>query len=350
LAAHRVTTALANFGPVATLAVPLAAATYAIAHTGGSIDRVVVNALINLVLVIGLYLFVGNSGVFSFGHMSFAAIGAYTSSLLTIPPDTKAALMTALPHFLQRANTGTITSLIAAGVVAAGVGAVLSWPLMRLNGFVATLATFSLLIIVNVVANNWQQVTNGTTGLSGIPTTTTHSSALVWAIVAIVVAFAFQQSRWGLRLRASREDDIAARASGIGVHAERRVAWILSAFFTGVGGGLYAQYIGSFSPDVFYFNATFLIIAMLVVGGLTSLAGAVTGTIVLSAISEVFRRVEGGISVGPVHIPSRPGLQSVVLGLIMLLILKLRPRGLTGGREIRLPSPSTVEELQAELS
>jgi branched-subunit amino acid ABC-type transport system permease component len=305
----------------------------------GSLDRTVVTMLVNLVLVVGLYAFVGTSGVFSFGHMSFMAVGAYTAAIFTIPADTKAVLLPDLPGFLETAHLGTISSLLVAGLVSAAAALVVSLPLMRLSGLSAGLATFTLLIIVNVVAKNWSAV-GATSGVTGIPRTTTIWSALVWALLALLVAWLFQRSSAGFRLRASREDDLAARAVGIGVARERRLGFVLSAFVVGIGGGLFGQFIGSFNPDAFFFNITFLTIAMLVVGGIKSLAGAVVGTLVISILTEILRRFEDGVAIGGVDLDAPPGLREVGLAIVMLAILILRPQGLTRGRE--LPTPAFV--------
>ena len=107
---------------------------------------------------------------------------------------------------------------------------------MRLSGLAAGLATFAMLVIIRTVANSWTEVTNGAAGLSGIPVTTSKDAALLWALIAIAVGFAFQSSGLGLRLRGSREDDVAARSLGIGVRTERRVAWVVQGFIMGVGG------------------------------------------------------------------------------------------------------------------
>ena len=122
--------------------------------------------------------------------------------------------------------------------------------------------------------------------MAGVPITTTPTRVLVWCLIAMVAVFLFQESRWGLRLRASREDEVAARASGIGVYNERRTAWILSSFIVGIGGALYGQFLGTFNADAFYFTITFMVIAMLVVGGRTSLAGAVIGSGFISIVAE----------------------------------------------------------------
>ncbi len=327
---------------VAPLALPLLIVVITVelaSRFGGPVtDTVVVTGLMNLVVVIGLYVFVGNSGVFSFGHIAFVAIGAYTAGLLVMPLETKAVLQPDLPGFLATASTGSLGATIVGGLAAAGFAAVLAVPLMRLNGLAAGLATFGVLVIIHVVGNSWYQVTNGAAGISGVPITTTTRQGLAWGVLAILAAYLFQRTALGLRLRASREDEIAASALGIRVQRERGIAWILSAFLCGIGGALYGQYLGSFNADAFYLSMTFLTLAMLVIGGITSLLGAVIGTAVVSAAAEALRRIEQGVDVASITISPRPGLREVGLAVIMLLILLLRPNGLTGGREFSLPT------------
>jgi branched-subunit amino acid ABC-type transport system permease component len=320
--------------PLALMAVTSGVALVAWGLGSDSLDRVVIGMVINMIVVVGLYTYVGTSGVFSFGHAAFMAIGAYTGALCVIPGDTKAAILPDLPGFLANLHLAPFPATLLAGGVSGLVALVLSAPLARLSGLTAGLATFALLNITNVVARNWQEVTRGTAGIAGIPTTTTIGTALGWALTATTVAWVFQRSRVGLRLRASREDEAAARAVGIGVALERRVALVLSAFFVGAGGAVYGMFIGSFNPDAFFLGITFLVTAMLIVGGMTSLTGAVLGTIVISAVDELLRRVEEGVDLGPVSIPARSGLREVGLALAMLAILILRPSGLTAGREI----------------
>jgi branched-chain amino acid transport system permease protein len=332
--------ALRAVWPLPLLLLLVVAATEIAWATGGSVTKgVVVVAIINLTLVVGLYVFVGNSGVFSFGSIGFALIGAYTAALLVIPADQKAILQPALPKFIANAHSGPIGATLIGGLVAAVFAMVVAVPLMRLNGIAAGLATFAVLVIIRTVANSWEQVTNGAAGISGIPpsATTTKNEALGWAILAIIAGFLFQSTALGLRLRGSREDEVAAHSLGIGVRLERRVAWVASGFVMGIGGALYGQYLGSFNADAFYLSLTFLTLAMLVVGGMTSLSGAVIGSLTISFIAEFFHRIEGGVDAGPLHIPARPGLREVGVAIIMLTILIIRPRGLTDGHELRLP-------------
>jgi branched-chain amino acid transport system permease protein len=153
-------------------------------------------------------------------------------------------------------------------------------------------------------------------------------------LLAITIAWLFQQTRLSLRVRASREDEPAARALGIRVVPDRAAAFVLSAFICGVAGGLYGQLSGSFGPDAFFLTTTFTVVAMLVVGGRYSLSGAVIGALFVTAIAESLRHLEAGVDLGVVRVPARPGLQEVGLAVALLLTLLLRPRGLTGGREV----------------
>ena len=140
----------------------------------------------------------------------------------------------------------------------------------------------------------------------------------------MLVAVLFQTSRVGMRLKACREDEVAARAAGIGVLRERTWAWLISAYIMGVAGGLYAHQLGMLHPDA-WFTATILLTVMLIVGGMRSLAGAFVGTVGISIISELLRRVE--------QAASRPGLKELVFAAILVRVLIWRRQGIMGNRE-----------------
>jgi branched-chain amino acid transport system permease protein len=217
---------------------------------------------------------------------------------------------------------------------------------MRLSGMAAGIATFSLLVIVQVVIGRWTELTNGAKALSGVPITTTMTGALVWAIVAIFVVFTFQESRTGLRLRAAREDEVAARAIGVGVVKERLIAFTLGAFFFGAGGVLLGHFLGGVAPSNFYITQTFVVVAMLVVGGINSLSGAVVGTLFVSALGEGLIRLERGIDVAGVHIATPVGSQQIGYAIVLLVILILRPGGLMSGKEVTWPTGWTVARIR----
>lgn len=286
------------------------------------------------VVVVGMYSFIGLSGVVSFGHIAFMALGAYAAGLITTPVSIKHVLLPDLPGGIASASLGQPASTVIAGAVAAVVALVIAPVIMRLSGIAAALAMLAVLIIVNVVISQAESLTGGLRAMTGIPVDTTIWPAFGWAAIAVVMVHWFQESGTGLRLRASRDDEVGAQALGVNVTRERSIALMLSAFLVGVGGSLYAHLLGAISPSSFFIALTFTTLAMLVVGGMTSLGGAVVGTIITFSFTELLRKAEQGIHLGPIDIPARPGLQLVGAGVVTLLILALRPNGLTGGREL----------------
>lgn len=298
--------------------------------------------LINVVVVVGLYIFVGNSGIMSFGHISFMLVGAYATALLTIPVMQKKLMFPDFPHELHAilvAHPGALAAALIAAAFATVLALLLGYPLMRLSAFPAGMATLSLLIITYVVAGNWTQVTGGQNTVVGVPSHATVWTTWAVGAAAIVCAYLYQRSRHGLRLRASREDEFAASACGIRLVRERWIALALSAFWVALAGAMYAYYL-PFSPDSFYLDITFITLAMLVIGGRDSLWGAVLGAVCVSALIEGLQNLESGAHVGPAYIALPGGTADIVVAVIMLVILILRPAGLTGGREVtRLPLP-----------
>ncbi len=292
-----------------------------------------ITTLINVMIVVGLFVFVGNSGVVSFGQISFMAIGAYATGLLTTEVSRKSFLLPDLPSWIANIHLGTFPALIAVGVGVALVGAFVGIPLMRLNGLSATIATLSLLIVVNVVITQSESITGGSQVFVGVPLETTTELAAAGACFAVILAAWFGRSRVGLRLRASRDDAPAARACGIGITRERVIAFGLSAGLVAIAGALYAHQLGSFGPKDFYFELTFITLAMLVVGGIFSLEGAVLGAILISVIEELLGRLENGEGLGPIHLTLHDGVTSIVLAVIVILVMIFRPAGLVGGFE-----------------
>jgi branched-chain amino acid transport system permease protein len=294
--------------------------------------------LIRLIAVIGLYVFIGNSGILSFGHIGFMCIGAYAAAWATVDPTWKQMMLTGLPDFLQTNQYGFLPAVAGGGLLAAVVAWLLGSAIMRLSGIGGSIATFAFLAIVNSVYSNWESVTAATSSIIGVPTVVGPWVAWIFAIGALVVAYSFQVSRFGLMLRASRDDEVAARSSAVGIVKVRLIAFVVSAAIMGVAGALYAHFLGILTADTFYLSLTFVTIAMLVVGGIGSLFGAVTGVIAVTLVVEVLRHLEAGVPVGAttVHLPQ--GSQEIGLGIIMALIMVFRPSGLTRGREVGWPS------------
>jgi branched-chain amino acid transport system permease protein len=264
------------------------------------------------------------------------AFGCYFTAIMTIPPAQKGVLLPDVPGILG-GHMGTIPALLVAAGLAGVLGYVLAIPLMRLSGLPAGIATLAILVIAKVVMDHWDAVTRGNQTFIGAPVDTNRTNAFIWAAIAIVLVYLFQRSRFGFRLQASREDELAAAGVGIGVHAHRRLSFALSAAIVAVAGGLYGHLIGVFSPDSFYVDVTFLLIVMLVLGGIKSLAGAVVGTVAVMIIQEILQRFERGFTVASLDITIPAGVDALVLAAILGLVIVLRPDGITRGREFTLP-------------
>jgi branched-chain amino acid transport system permease protein len=336
---NRLLAALRYFWEPAVLALSLLVIAAGIATTGSEVLRfTVTNALIEAILVIGLYIFIGNSGILAFGHITYAMIGAYATAWLTMTPFKKSFAL-ALPKVLADNSFPLFPSAIAAALLAAFAALITGIPLTRLSGIAASIGTFTVLVIFNTIYSNWDSWTFGASTLVGIPIYVDEWVALGWVTAALLAAIIHQKSRFGLALRASREDEVAARSTGINVPLQRLIAFVLSGLFMGVGGILQAHFLGSVAVTGFWLSATFLAIAMLIIGGQRSLTGAVVGAVVVSTLLEILRQFEVGIHIASATIQMPRGLRELGIALLMLVILIVRNAGLTGGREIPWPFP-----------
>jgi branched-chain amino acid transport system permease protein len=306
-------------------------------------------ALVSVGFVVALYVFVGNSGVLSFGQISFASVGAYAAGIMTVPTDSKLNQFPDMFPLLREHSIGSAESFVLATGVGAVYALVAGIALMRLSGLAAGIATFAVLEITHNILHEWPKIGPGAGLLSSVPETTDLVQATAGALVVIIVAFAYQQSRLGRQVRATREDAAAAQAVGISVHRQRLWAFVVSGGLSGFAGALYVHQIGSLTADQLYLELTFLSLAMLVVGGVTSLWGAVIGALLVSGSNSLLGQAETGLDVGfNVDLPT--GTRLVTIGALMALTLVLRPSGITGGREfslawldrLRRPKPSTA--------
>jgi branched-chain amino acid transport system permease protein len=281
--------------------------------------------LVNLLVVIGLQSFTGNSGVVSFGHVAFMGIGAYTTALLSTQPTLKQTQIPDAPGFIRHAHLAFVPSTLVAIAVTCLIALPVGFVFARLSGAAAAIVTLSWLVIVQTVIANWDKLTHGTFTFYGIQPYTTIWWALGWAIVAIFVARLFRESGLGLALRATSADELVARAIGVNLLRARLAAWLLSAGIAAVGGVLYAHYILALAPTSFGFDLTFVLLVMLIVGG-RSVSGAVVGTAIIAVLNELLRRGENATQ--------RFGLSTVVLAVIFVVTMIFRSEGLLGRWEL----------------
>ena len=288
------------------------------------------NALISAAIVVALYVFVGNSGVVSFGQIGFFIVGAYAAGELTVPADAKLSVLPNVFSVVRDHTVGNAESLVLAAAIGGTFALLVGVPLMRLSGLAAGIATFAVLEITHNIVRNWEKIGPGPLALSTVPETTDLWQATIGAIAVVCAAFAYQRSPLGRKLRASREDPAAAQAAGIDIHRQRLWAFALSGALTGFAGGLYVHSRGVINVQDVYLELTFLSLAMLVVGGVRSLWGAV----VVSGVDSFLGDAEEG-EIGWLEAPA--GTRLVAVAAFMAIVLIFLPNGLTRGREFSLP-------------
>lgn len=304
---------------------------------GPAEQQVTQTFLISLVAVVGFQVYSGNSGIITFGHVAFMGIAAYASGLLTVPAVIKAQALPNLAPFLQGIELPLLVATPIVLLVVLGAALLFGLPFSRLSAAATPIATLAMLIITYVVLVGAADVTRGSQTFYGVPSDVTLPIALLVALAVIFIARFFRESVPGLRVRASREDELAARSTGVDVRNLRLGAWLLSAVIVGVAGILLGHTLTAFSPKQFYFTLQFALVAMLVVGGPTTVTGAVGGAFVVSLLMEIARRVEGalhGAMIGDFEIAGLFGLQEITLGVLILLAMYRRRDGIFGRLEL----------------
>jgi len=303
--------------------------------SGGTdyIERIIIGIAINIILALGLNLFSGLTGLFSLGHVGFMALGAYISSILTLPLQTKNANLPDLPGWLAHVQLPFFPALILAALVTMGIAFLIGIPLMRLIGPYVSVATMGFLVITQVVLTNWDTFTRGARTFAGVPAYTSWWNAWLWALFVLYVVLRLKFSSFGRSMRASRDNTIAAESIGIPIVQSRLLAFCISAFITAIGGALWAHFIRAFSPKSFYFAQTFSVITMVIIGGLGSVRGSLAGVVFVTVISEILRNLERGITLGVITIPPMYGSSQVIMALILILMIVFKPTGFFGETE-----------------
>jgi branched-chain amino acid transport system permease protein len=275
----------------------------------GYVLQVVDIALINALVVVGLNFITGWTGQVNFGQAAFYGIGAYATAI---------AAKAGVPWIVTPFLAAGLTSLASLG---------LGLSTLRLRTFYLAMATIGFGEIVRLVLIHWEPVTGGSSGLRAIPgiafgpfgpTNNIQHYYVLLAVLALamLVAWRIRDSRMGRDMIATRDSENAAELSGVDTVRTKMTAFMLAAAYAGVGGCLYASYIGYISPDTFNNQQAVLFFTMLVIGGSGSLAGAVLGALTLTFLPEVFR------SAGEYYL--------VCYGVGVIAVIILIPGGIAG--------------------
>lgn len=286
---------------------------------GGYLLTVLGFAAIYAIFVTGLNFFMGYAGQVSFGQNAFAALSGYTSAVLTATYGWQP--IAALP-------LGVVGAVIVAFVV--------GYPALRLRGHYLAMATLALGMIVYEIAVEWQSITQGYMGISGIPplgigrwelNDPKYQLAFLMAVlgVALLAAYRLKESRFGMALAAIAGSEDAAKALGIDVARYKLAAFVIAAVYAAIAGSLMAHFVGFVSPEVFGLHMVISGFMMLYVGGIGSIAGPLFGALIVSLLPETFRAFKD--------------YQDLAYGAALIIILIFAPKGaaslarfLPGGR------------------
>ncbi|MFP4329332.1 MAG: branched-chain amino acid ABC transporter permease [Spirochaetaceae bacterium] len=275
--------------------------------------RVATIVVMYVILVSGLNVIIGFTGLFSLGHAAFYGIGAYTSAMLT-----------------TMAGWSFWAALPLAGIVAGFFGSLIGLVTLRLRAVFLAFVTLGFGEIIRIVILNWRSFTRGPLGIAGVPVPTLfgwtfdrygyYYLVVVLAAATLASIYRVYHSRVGRAFVAIREDETAARSMGIHVFGYKVLAFSLGCFFAGIAGSFFAHFQRFVSADSFANIESFGIITMVALGGTGSILGPVFGALILIVLPEFFRPLQE--------------LRGVMYGLILILVIVLKPGGLAGVKGI----------------
>jgi len=272
--------------------------------------RVIINCGIGMILAMSLNLVNGCAGQFSLGHAGFMGVGAYTSATIT-------TVLALSPFF--KTDLGVGCAIVTGGVAAAIAGYLVGLPSLRLRGDYLAIVTLGFGEIIRICFLNIQEV-GGARGLPGIPNRANFFWVYLWVVITFVALLRLLRSSYGRAILSVRENEIAAESMGVDIAHYKIIAFVVSSFFAGIAGGLFAHFQSFIDPNSFVFNKSVEAVIMVVIGGMGSLSGAIFGGIIVSVLPELLRVFEQ--------------YRMVIFPLILIVLMLVRPMGLFGHKEI----------------
>lgn len=280
--------------------------------------QILILVFINIILATSLNIVTGFTGQLSLGHAAFMGIGAYTSAILTL-----------------KISVPFVPALIAGGVIAAVFGILIGIPTLRLKGDYLAIATLGFGEIIRIIALNLK-ITGGTVGLRGIKQETTFLVVLIVLVLTIFTIRRIINSRVGRTFISIREDEIAAEAMGIETTKYKVLAFALAAFYAGIAGGLFAHYFRYINPNSFGFMRSIEILSMVVLGGMGKISGSIVGAAVLTAAPELLRSISA--------------YRQLIYGALLVIMMIVRPEGILGDADVKLPLQRKLEKFLGKKS
>lgn len=278
-------------------------------------QTLIIYSCINIILAVSLNLVNGITGQFSIGHAGFMATGAYLSAWLTMT----------FPHWAGPiASINFFFNTIAGGLLAAAAGFAVGQPSLRLKGDYLAIVTLGFGEIIRVVLLNIDAV-GGARGMYGIPKSASFFWAAFWVYIAVLTSTRLMNSTHGRAFLSVREDEIAAESVGIDTTKYKVRAFVISSFFAGVAGSIFAHYLCYLNPSSFGFMKSIDVVVMVVLGGMGSISGAFIAAIIITLLPEVLR---------PLQEITKVDFRMVLYSLTLIILMLTKPDGIFGRLEI----------------
>ncbi len=290
------------------------------------------------VVAVSMNLLNGFTGLFSLGQAGFMALGAYTYAIFTIPVESRASVyyISGMNPVLAGIELPMLVALVAAGLMAAAFAAVIGFPVLRLKSDYLAIATlgFSEIIRALIASPQMDTITNGSYGLKSIPAASIYV-VVGLCIICIAIMALLINSSFGRAFKAIREDEIAAEAMGINLLKHKELAFVISSFFAGIGGGLLAMFMRSIDSSTFKIAMTYDILLIVVIGGMGSITGSVLSALLVTASKEWWLRFfDEPLTIAGVNIPLfRNGFRMVIFSILLMVVVLFYRRGIMGTSE-----------------
>jgi branched-chain amino acid transport system permease protein len=317
-------------------------------------------------VAVSMNLLNGFTGLFSLGQAGFMLLGAYTYAIMTIPAAQRdavyyiyngSAINFSLPELFGGGPVGLVLGVIAALILGGCVAAVVAWliglPVLRLKSDYLAIATLGFGEIIRAVFQ-WDKlgpVTNGANALKSFPTFSNFNiqnaggetvlrlstfMAFLLAGVCIAVIVLLINSTYGRAFKAIRDDEVAAEAMGINLSRHKRLAFVISSFFAGVGGGMFAMFANQAQAKTFTTAMTYEILLIVVIGGIGSVSGSCIAAFLYVAASEWWLRfLDAETFIGGVKVPLlRNGFRMVVFSVVIMIVVLFFRKGIMGDKEL----------------
>ena len=288
------------------------------------------------ILALSYNLINGVAGQFSLEPNGFVAIGAYFTAIFLLPADAKVdmfALVDPAPIILQM-KAQFIPAVLMGGVAASIIALLLSLPVFRVRGDYLAIVTLGFGFIIRIFAINNPAYTNGAMGLNDIPSNANFIWIGIFTLVTFIAMIHIIYSKFGRAMKSVRDDEDAATAMGINTFKMKTYAFMTSAFFEGIGGGLLASMLTTITPDQFSFLLTFQLLIIIVLGGLGSMSGALIATILVMGGMEWLRFLDDNIILFGVDFGAHPGTRMVVFSILLIIMMLFARKGILGDKEL----------------